>query len=225
MTAELALSRLHFPVTTLGPGRRLGIWLQGCSIRCPGCISMDTWAVERATVPVGEVLDTADRWRDAIEGVTVTGGEPLDQPEGLHALLVGLRDSLPASADVLLFTGYSFDQVRPWLEARPGLVDAVVAGPYVQSQPDQLPLRGSDNQTLMGLTARGRQRYAELDRPGPSRRKRLDLMADADGTIWLAGIPRRGDLDRLRAVLARRGTSIVTSQQPPTRCPTGGDER
>ncbi|WP_461325238.1 4Fe-4S cluster-binding domain-containing protein [Bradyrhizobium diazoefficiens] len=43
MTIRISVSRIHFPVTTLGPGRRLGIWFQGCSIRCPGCISMDTW--------------------------------------------------------------------------------------------------------------------------------------------------------------------------------------
>ena len=38
----LALSRMHFPVTTLGPGNRIGIWVQGCTIRCPGCVSADT---------------------------------------------------------------------------------------------------------------------------------------------------------------------------------------
>lgn len=40
---RMILSRLHFPVTTLGPGRRIGVWFQGCSIRCAGCISRDTW--------------------------------------------------------------------------------------------------------------------------------------------------------------------------------------
>ena len=28
MTASVALSRIHFPVTTLGPGRRIGIWFR-----------------------------------------------------------------------------------------------------------------------------------------------------------------------------------------------------
>ena len=49
----LALSRALFPVTTLGPGRRLGIWFQGCSIRCRGCISVDTW-------PPGEPATATD---------------------------------------------------------------------------------------------------------------------------------------------------------------------
>lgn len=40
---EIAINKIHFPVSTLGFGQRLGIWFQGCSIRCPGCISRDTW--------------------------------------------------------------------------------------------------------------------------------------------------------------------------------------
>ena len=47
-TQSVSISRLHFPVTTLGPGHRIGIWFQGCSIRCEGCLSMDTWAPGRA---------------------------------------------------------------------------------------------------------------------------------------------------------------------------------
>ena len=55
----ISLSRLHFPVTTLGPGRRIGIWFQGCSIRCPGCISADTWAFRTAAAMVTDVLALA----------------------------------------------------------------------------------------------------------------------------------------------------------------------
>lgn len=52
---NLALSRMHFPVTTLGPGDRIGIWFQGCSIRCTGCISKDTWDPEINHINISEV--------------------------------------------------------------------------------------------------------------------------------------------------------------------------
>ncbi|HAU1321526.1 TPA: radical SAM protein, partial [Legionella pneumophila] len=46
------ISRVHFPVTTLGPGHRIGIWFQGCSIRCPGCISTDTWNINKGEIEI-----------------------------------------------------------------------------------------------------------------------------------------------------------------------------
>jgi anaerobic ribonucleoside-triphosphate reductase activating protein len=78
---SIALSRLHFPVTTLGPGRRIGIWLQGCSIRCPGCISADTWAAAQGQTTTEAVVDAIILWLPDAEGITVSGGEPFDQPE------------------------------------------------------------------------------------------------------------------------------------------------
>ncbi|MBP5240157.1 MAG: 4Fe-4S cluster-binding domain-containing protein, partial [Oscillospiraceae bacterium] len=46
-TEELLLRFWHFPVVTLGPGRRLGLWLQGCSIHCPGCVAPENQPFDR----------------------------------------------------------------------------------------------------------------------------------------------------------------------------------
>ena len=67
---SIAISRVHFPVTTLGPRRRLGIWMQGCSIRCPGCISADTWATGRGVVALPQLLCQIAPWLDEAEGIT-----------------------------------------------------------------------------------------------------------------------------------------------------------
>ena len=91
MTASIALSRIHFPVTTLGPGRRIGIWFQGCSIRCPGCISMDTWAPGRGITTIDEVVNAVAQWLPVADGITISGGEPFDQPIALLDLLGRLR--------------------------------------------------------------------------------------------------------------------------------------
>ncbi|HSV19446.1 MAG TPA: 4Fe-4S cluster-binding domain-containing protein, partial [Casimicrobiaceae bacterium] len=45
-TATIELNKAHWPVTVLGPGKRIGLWLQGCSIHCPGCVSQDTWSAD-----------------------------------------------------------------------------------------------------------------------------------------------------------------------------------
>jgi anaerobic ribonucleoside-triphosphate reductase activating protein len=88
---SITLSRLHFPVTTLGPGKRIGIWLQGCSIRCPGCISADTWSATEGLTTTEAVIEALLPWLPDAEGITISGGEPFDQPEALQILLRELR--------------------------------------------------------------------------------------------------------------------------------------
>src|SRR5687767_5823772 len=86
---KMALSRVHYPVTALGYGRRLGIWLQGCPLACPGCISRDTWvADERHDTTLTETIAACDALVSGlIDGVTISGGEPFQQPDALEGLL------------------------------------------------------------------------------------------------------------------------------------------
>lgn len=212
MGFSVAISRVHFPVTTLGPGRRLGIWFQGCSIRCPGCISADTWPQTAGRVSVGDVLASVADYVHAADGVTISGGEPFEQPEALGELLVGLAAILKPGSDVLVYSGFPYDALEPWLAKWPGLIDALISGPFEVQAPQTRPLMGSDNQTLHALTELGRERFSEFERQRDRSDDRLDLMVDEEGTAWLAGIPRRGDLERLQALLAAQGTTVRTTE-------------
>lgn len=209
MTA-IAISRLHHPVTTLGPGRRVGIWVQGCSIRCPGCVSADTWAAGRGATTVAAVVEALEPWLEEAEGITVSGGEPFDQPEALLALLRELRARTPA--DVLVYSGHPMEAISRWLAVAKGLIDALISDPYLTGAPQTLPLRGSDNQRLHLLTALGRRRFAAYQQPAGAPARRFDVMFDPDGEVFLAGIPARGDLARLRGVLGAAGHSAWLSQ-------------
>lgn len=208
---RLALSRLHFPVTTLGPGARIGVWFQGCSIRCPGCISLDTWAPDRGVTTVTAVQTAMAPFYTRATGLTVSGGEPFDQPDALKALLCGWRDA--HSGDVLVYSGYPLEKLRPQLASFDGLIDVIVADPLRLDVAQTMPLRGSDNQRLVALTSVGRERFAAYDRPLAGHEPQLDIMFDnVDGSVFLAGIPRRGDMTRLKALLAHAGHSAVTSE-------------
>lgn len=217
MTAELntrlSLSRIHFPISALGPGKRIGIWFQGCSLRCPGCISTDTWAPSRENTTVAEVLRVCASFGELVDGVTITGGEPTEQPVALAALLQGLSEILPTNADVLLYSGRTFSELTPFLSDLAGLVDALISEPYVESEEQTRPLMGSDNQQLHLLTSLGEARFREYLRPRDETDHFLDFMADEEGRIWMAGIPRRGDMERLRGLLAEEGIWIQTSEQ------------
>jgi anaerobic ribonucleoside-triphosphate reductase activating protein len=213
LNTPLSLSRIHFPVTTLGPGKRIGIWFQGCSLRCPGCISTDTWARVPENATVAEVLAICASFGEAVEGVTITGGEPSEQPAALAVLLQGLSEILPTEADVLVYSGRTFDELTLLMNQLAGLVDALISEPFVEHENQTRPLMGSDNQQLHLLTSLGERRFRPYLRPRDTRDDALDFMADDEGRIWMAGIPRRGDMERLRGLMADEGVWIRTSEQ------------
>lgn len=214
---------MHFPVTTLGPGRRVGIWFQGCSIRCAGCISADTWGAGRRRTRVDELVRQSGPWLAEADGVTVSGGEPFDQPEALLELLTRLRGR--HDLDVLVYSGYPLERLAGFLERADGLIDALVSDPFDGRQPQTRALRGSDNQRLSLLTPRGRERFAGCERALGSDDKVLDLMFDADGSVWMAGIPRHDDLVRLRGLLRAQGHRLQVSADTATPRHAEGDGR
>lgn len=213
MSTTIALSRLHYPVRALGPGKRIGLWVQGCSIRCPGCISADTWREGPGSIAVNAVLQRMGAWARDADGLTISGGEPLDQPEALADVLRGWRGI--SAGSVLVFTGYDWRTAQTWFSAHPGLADAVIAGPYDAAAGQTVALRGSDNQTLHILTPLGEPIRA-FERPRSEADRRLDVMFDESGTVWFAGIPAPGDFGALAAALEAEGHRVATSADKTT---------
>lgn len=206
MMADIHLSRLHFPVTALGPGRRIGLWVQGCSIRCEGCISLDTWAPGKGATTVEDVAEAMMRWINQAEGLTISGGEPLEQVDAITTLLKRVRPRL--KGDVLLFTGWRSPEALAHPLIQSGLIDVVIPEPYDPAAPQTRSLRGSDNQPLVLLTPLGRDRYAGLANAPPKRV--LDVMFDEDGA-WFAGIPGPGDFTLFEKALKAHGHRVVLS--------------
>ncbi len=207
---KISLSRVHFPVTTLGPGRRLGIWLQGCSIRCAGCISSDTWAKRVPDLEIYELLERIHPWLQECDGVTVSGGEPFEQPDALGELLRMLREV--KDTDILVYSGHPFEVLANNPLIQEGLIDCLISEPFDARAPQTKNLRGSDNQRMSLLTSRGRKVFASFDRATTEADRRLDVMFDADGTVWLAGIPSRGDMAKLQLILGAQGTDLRTTE-------------
>ncbi len=208
---RLFLSRLHFPVTTLGPGRRVGIWFQGCSLHCPGCISADTWAHGQGETTVAAVMATAAPWLAEADGVTLSGGEPFEQIDALECLLPALRKAIGTGKDVLIYSGQPWEKIAPRVTVWAGLADAVISDPFIRSAPQTLVWRGSDNQRLNLLTELGHARYgswlqaARADSP-----KALDVCFDGD-SVWMAGIPDADGLGMIQRALADAGFASAVS--------------
>ncbi len=203
---KLGLSKVHFPVRALGPGRRIGIWFQGCSIRCPGCMSRDTWAAPRTFATVEALVAKISVWLPEADGITISGGEPFDQPEALAALLAQVH--LLSECSILVYSGYPFETL---LDKHPQVlaaIDVLISEPFDGTQQQKALLRGSANQQVRCLTERGAAlwRLAQAGCEGG-----LDLIIEADGSVWMAGIPAPGDLGRLGSRLRKAGVQAGTS--------------
>jgi anaerobic ribonucleoside-triphosphate reductase activating protein len=207
---DLQVNRTHYPVRTLGPGVRAGIWTQGCTIGCRGCASQDTWPLRpERSVDVRRLVEWLDSL-PAVDGLTITGGEPFQQMEGLTALLRAIRDwaaPRPEALDILVYSGYSRAALgrRSGSTAALSLCDAIITGPYVDRLNPGGLWRGSANQRLVILSELGEARYGQAVAGQPE--PRIQMSSDGD-RLWLVGIPRRGDLDLLEQALDFRGIKL-----------------
>jgi len=210
---KIAVNKAHFPVTVLGPGRRIGIWVQGCSIGCKGCVSQDTWAQDPGhDMTVAQLLTWCRQVSGgALDGVTISGGEPFDQPKALAALLDGLihwRDSGASDFDILCYSGYPLARLQDAHGKLLGRMDALIPEPYIENKPIAHLWRGSSNQPLVPLSERGRSRYAAfIDAAADPADKRMQAMVDGD-RVWYVGIPGRGDMNALEHACEERGVAF-----------------
>lgn len=206
MVLTVGISRIHFPVTTLGPGRRLGIWFQGCSLRCEGCISVDTWATAKTLIPIEQLMMKLSSYLPLIDGITISGGEPFDQFEALLAIVVQLRER--TKVDILVYTGYGVEDITDQLQQIKPYIDVLISDPFQRQSSQTLRLRGSDNQRLHCFTSQAVEKFAYYQQAVTTEDKVLDVMFDAEGVVWFAGIPRRDDFVKLHNLLKQQGHQI-----------------
>lgn len=134
-----------------GPGTRAVIWVQGCSLGCPGCYNPETHSFTGGKlVPVDELFRRIVELDGRIEGITVTGGEPLQQLEAVTVLLRRVKAETLLS--VVLFTGFTWEEVQRTARALLRYVDILIAGRYDERQRLACDLRGSANKTVHFLT-------------------------------------------------------------------------
>lgn len=187
-----------------GPGRRFALWVQGCSLNCPGCCNPELFdATGGDRLPVDTLAaELAAAARDhGVVGLTVVGGEPLEQLPGVAALAAAAR---PRGLGVLVFTGYTWEEAAelPGFAELRANVDTFVCGRFDPRRRE--PLRGgrafigSTNQTLHHLS--DRYAAAELWR----RPAAMELRIRPTGEVEASGDPE----------LQRRLLRVLPRQDP-----------
>jgi anaerobic ribonucleoside-triphosphate reductase activating protein len=139
-----------------GPGIRFAIFTQGCLHHCPGCHNPEGQPYEGGVATTAEELMEKVRANPLLSGVTLTGGEPFDQPQ----VLIDFATQVKAlGKTVWAYSGYSFEELnageigeaaRELLQ----LCDVLVDGPFIETQMSlDLRWRGSENQRIIDVPA------------------------------------------------------------------------
>lgn len=184
----LNLSAVQSRTRVLGPGVRMGVWVQGCPFQCAGCIAPE-WMPQRVNhLVTPEQLAMRLLADPDIHGITLSGGEPMLQAGGLAAFVRSVRQQ--REVDVICFTGYRYARLQssppnPGVAGLLAEVDLLIDGPYVQSLNDGRGLRGSSNQVFHHLT----ERLRDFD---PAQQPRQVEIYLQEGQAFLVGIPPLG---------------------------------
>lgn len=165
-----------------GPGIRAVIWVQGCALGCPGCFNPETHPTAGGErVAVDQLFDRILAVAPGLDGLTISGGEPLHQYPALTHLLEKVHTQTNLS--ILVFTGYTWDELQqfPGIDAFLANVDVLIAGRYDASKRAAVGLIGSSNKVVHFLSNRYTQK--DLDQV-----PQAEIILTPDGEVRLSGI-------------------------------------
>lgn len=142
-----------------GPGRRSSVLFQSCPLKCKGC-----WVPELHNEEAGQpapVIRLASQLLDPgyqRDGVSILGGEPFAQPDGLLALVRELRKQ--GCTHILCYSGYTFEALCELGIRHHAIcsvlneIELLIDGPYLEYLAHLAgPWTGSGNQRVIDLRA------------------------------------------------------------------------
>lgn len=148
-----------------GPGVRVSLFVSGCTHHCKGCFNSETWDFHYGEPYTEEVEKEilAALSPDFIQGLTILGGEPMEDANrpAVLGLLRKVRETYPRK-DIWCYTGYDYEKdLQKWIsEGKQDVeeilkrLDVLVDGEFVEEKKNlSLKFRGSENQRLIDVPA------------------------------------------------------------------------
>lgn len=186
------VARILYPVEVLGPGKRVGIWVCGCKRACKGCSNPELWEQRpEYEATVDDIMDLVSRIAEShtIDGFTISGGEPMDQPGALSQLLPRLS---AYSKDILTYTGYRIEELKarkdPDTDAALSQIGVLIDGEYREEENTDVLLRGSSNQRIHILIPEMAENYENYL---SSAHNQIQNFTTSNGVVSV-GIHKRG---------------------------------
>lgn len=155
MEIKLAIDKIQKDSIVDGEGIRSVIWTQGCRHNCLGCHNPETHTFHKGINVDVELLKEKISKLEGQDGVTFSGGDPMEQPEACaelskHCKKVGLN--------VWCYTGYTFEELLEKAKINPAIIDflnnidVLVDGKFILSEKSyDVVFRGSKNQRLIDV--------------------------------------------------------------------------
>ena len=184
-----------------GPGMRAVVYFQGCNLGCASCWNP---AAHAFVGPSCGMLDVAEQVAvahktHAIDGVTFSGGEPMQQAPDLLDLIRLLKRARPEISIGMysgcterelengrFWTRYGIEQEarrRVWADIKQQL-DFAVLGRFVAARSSQRPMRTSANQVLRLFSDRYREEHFKP--------LEFEVNIESAGLVQITGFPLAG---------------------------------
>lgn len=155
----MIVHHICFPVTSLGPGKRLAIWVSGCPRACPGCITPELQNPHNGKdISVKSLAHFIEPYLATADGITISGGEPFATFQ--RADLICFNSIIKSLCrDILVYTGFTLSQLpRECLKNITALID----GPYIKEKTTNgTRPYGSFNQSLTVFEKEFNHRYEQ----------------------------------------------------------------
>jgi len=167
-------SKIYWQDVINGDGLRISIFVSGCTIHCKGCFNTSAWNFNSG-IPftediIDEILFKISDPDIKYSGISILGGEPLDNIEGLLPFLIKFkkeREKLKDNKDVWIWTGYTIDEIRKDYKKMNLLkyCNYAVVGPFIEEEKDlTLRYRGSKNQKIYRINdVSGKMYFSDIE--------------------------------------------------------------
>lgn len=186
MSNRLNIASIQKTSYALGPGKRFVFWVQGCPFNCHNCISPNWIPFEVAQAWEVEALAETILNTPEIDGITISGGEPMMQANRIADVLSLVLEEKP-ELNVIIFTGFTQQQLN-WEDAQRLMeyTDVLITGLYVEKLNDNQGLRGSSNQEILFLS----DKLIEEKEYFFHKNRDLEFYIQNDGVL-MVGIPEQ----------------------------------
>lgn len=206
----ICINSISHPVTNLGLGRRIVLWVQGCSLKCRGCmaVSMQTRRTSNKQ-PVLEIFTEIKKASYGLDGITISGGEPFEQSVALYELVTLIKRE--THLDIMVYSGYTIIEIKSHGETANKVlneIDILIDGRFEKPNTNKKLWRGSDNQEFHILSNRA-EKYANYINMEYNGKRELCLEMRNDNSFKIIGIPEREFSENIQKRLFEKGFTLI----------------